>query len=176
MAQTDGHVPGAPSDPRKWCPPLSKNGQIKANQLLQMAASQRVCLTRGREVVSEKTQHRLVQWSRGTRNYLSFTAYRFLHIFHSGFSSRTVRLAPRFIFLVSQLCKSGLAYRRCNTQSRGDCSEFIRLIFYWRWRKNRKEIPSLRVFLGCHTITHKSMFPSCPGPCWFPLFYVCVCV
>ncbi|KAA0721061.1 Hepatocyte growth factor Hepatopoietin-A [Triplophysa tibetana] len=41
MAQTDGHVPGAPSDPRKQCPPLSKNEQIKANQLLQMAASQR---------------------------------------------------------------------------------------------------------------------------------------
>jgi len=71
MAQTDGHVAGVTSDPRKCCPPLSKHGQIKANQLLQMASSQWVCLTRGRKVVSEKTQCWLVQRSPGTKNYLS---------------------------------------------------------------------------------------------------------
>lgn len=81
MAQTDGHVAGVTSDPRKCCPPLSKHGQIKANQLLQMASSQRVCLTQGRKVVSEKTQRWLVQRSPGTRNYLStlslFASYTF---------------------------------------------------------------------------------------------------
>lgn len=121
----------------------------------------------GREVVSEKTQHRLVRWSRGTRNYLFSTTFCFLHIFHSGFLTGTVRLTLRFIFLVSQLCKTCLACsfelardKRCNTRSHGDGSEFIRLIFYGCWRKNRTEIPSLRVFLGCHTIAYESMFPS----------------